>query len=457
MLDPSATLPDPFPEEFMFRAWLGEGAYGQVWLADDLALHRQVAIKTLHPPGQKRIPENARDLFQREAQLLAQVTHPNIIQVYGWRSNDLGDFLILQYVPGGSLKDLLAHGPLGWARAGRYVADVAEGLLEVHRRGIVHRDIKPHNILLDAQRDEALLGDFGVANWLDRAQTAAGSMPYMAPEAFWGRASEASDVFSLAATLFQLAVGKLPFEVASQFETGLPDPDPRCAGLPAELERVIRAGLSRAADDRPTLQEFRDRLRGILNATLADTLTLPPGAASPAPAVKLRLCLVKPDGSHVPIATSYPPEDRCVRDMKKVPRPPERVVVRTGDRVRVEVEIARPGHVTVFNIGPGGALNLLYPDEPGRSPPLLHPGTPLHIVDVELTPPAGRERVFAIWTAVPLALRLDELRSLAPRSDDPVSRAYRASRDMVKVKKAVEGLSAGSWQVAVVEVQHVPC
>lgn len=456
MLDQATiTLPDPFPGEFRFLRLLGEGAFGSVWLADDLNLGIQVAIKTLHARDGMPLSPPARDYLRREARLLAQVRHPNVVHVYAWRSDKAGDFMVLQYVPGGSLDTFLKLGALDWGRAGRYVADVAEGLLEVHHKGIVHRDIKPANILLDSQRDEALLGDFGVANWPDDACTIAGSRAYMAPEVVWGNASEVSDVFSLAATLFHLTTGELPFAAAGNDQTGLPEPDPRFAAVPAGLEQLIRSALTRNAASRPCLTEFNERLRSVLNAALVDSLVPPRPARPDDAAVWLRVSLVRPDGGSVPIAASRPPTDSCLRDLKKVPRQPDRLSVCTGERVRIEVEAAQSGHVTVFNIGPTGTLNLLYPDSEGQAPPPLRPQTPLHIMDVELTPPAGHERVFAVWTMTPLAMGPEELRSLAEGKPGEVSRPYRATRDMVKVKEGLAGRPAGSWQVAVVELDHV--
>ncbi len=143
-----------------------------------------------------------------------------------------------------------SEGPLDWQRAARYVADVGEGLLEVHARGIVHRDVKPANILWDPRRDEALLTDFGVAARLADPAAVAGSIPYMAPEAFDGRVSPSLDVYSLAATFFHLVTGSAPFpssriaDLKKEIGRGLPDPDPRCIGLPEPLERIIRDGLA---------------------------------------------------------------------------------------------------------------------------------------------------------------------------------------------------------------------
>ena len=189
---------------------------------------------------------------------MTQVEHPNVVRVYAWVTVHEHHYLVMQYVSGGSLADLLkSEGPLDWQRAARYVADVGEGLLEVHARGIVHRDVKPANILWDPRKDEAMLTDFGVAARLADPATVAGSIPYMAPEAFDGRVSPSLDVYSLAATFFHLVTGSAPFpspriaDLKEEIGRGLPDPDPRCAGLPEPLERIIRAGLTADPDDGP--------------------------------------------------------------------------------------------------------------------------------------------------------------------------------------------------------------
>jgi hypothetical protein len=144
-----------------------------------------------------------------------------------------------------------------------------------------------------------------------------------------------------------------------------------------------------------------------------------------------------------------------LRDLRRVPRPPERVALRTGDRVRLEVEVDQPGHVTVFNVGPTGKLNLLHPAEVGMIPPLLPAHTRLHLGEAELTPPAGRERVMAVWTRQPLPLRLEELRSLIDQNDVPGAGAYRATRDMVRVRQSLQQLCAEDRQVVVLELDHV--
>jgi serine/threonine protein kinase len=183
-------LPQPFPREYVIRGLLGEGSFGKVWLADDLNLGIPVALKTVRLHGGVEQRSRALAGLQKEARILAQLRHPNVVQVHAWRQAGDGHYLVLQYVRGGSLKARLeAGGPLGWRQAARYVADVAEALGHVHARGLVHRDIKPANLLWDEVGDEVLLTDFGVSAWLAEAGQgeAAGTAWYMAPEALQGR------------------------------------------------------------------------------------------------------------------------------------------------------------------------------------------------------------------------------------------------------------------------------
>src|SRR5262245_6402590 len=455
-----ASFPNPFPGEFVIRARLGRGAVGAVWLADDVNLGRPVALKEVLPAGSGPLaPRLAR--LREEARLLAAVEHRNVVRVFSWREapGQAGlaiPYLVLQYVAGGSLADrVMQEGPLPWRLAARYVADVAEGLMEVHARGIVHRDVKPANLLWDPERDEVLLTDFSVAARLAEGGTAAGTPYYMPPEAFEGQAGPAQDVYGLAASLFWLVTGAVPFPgpglraLTEQAGHGLPRPDPRCAGLPAPLEALIRAGLAAGPEARPDLSDFALTLRGTLNHLLADSLRAADHGPGP-----VRLIVRRRAGlTFVPVAaTPSGHRPRVLRDIQLVPPEPERVDVRTGDRLRLEVEVDEPGHVTVFNVGPTGNLNLLYPARPG-GPTRVEPGRPLLVAETQLTPPDGRERLVALWSREPLGLRLDELLRLA--TDGNVSTAHRATRDIVTVQQSVQGLSPEAWHAAVIELNHL--
>jgi serine/threonine protein kinase len=231
--------------------FLGKGTFGKVWLAEDLHLGRLVALKTLRLADTGGGLETRLAALQKEAGILARFSHPNIVQVHAWRPSGGEHYVVLQYVAGGSFDKRLEAGPLPWHLAARYIADVAHGLLVVHRHGIIHRDIKPANILwrCDQGCDEALLTDFGVSAYLSDPASIAGTPLYMAPEAFAGAVSPKQDVYSLAATLFHLATGDVPFRapmtevLRERIAAGLPAQDARCAGLPQRLEEVIRAGL----------------------------------------------------------------------------------------------------------------------------------------------------------------------------------------------------------------------
>lgn len=212
---------------------------------------------------------------------------------------------------------------------------------------------------------QSVFRDFGVSGRLGGAVTVAGTPLYMAPEAFHGRASPASDVYGLAATLFHLVAGVVPFPAASWGELtdligrGLPHPDPRLERVPAVIEGVIREGLAADVTRRPPLSEFADRLRGALNGSLAADLAGDGDA-------DLWVAVDRADGAGGwrRVAASRPPGGR--RNMAAVPPEPERVRLITGDRVRVVVGADREGYATVFNVGPKAAVTAA--GRPGAGP-----------------------------------------------------------------------------------------
>jgi hypothetical protein len=464
-LEAGPALPQPFPGEYVVRGFLGEGAFGRVWLADDVKLGIPVALKTICPRGGIEQRSRALAALERDARTLAQLNHPNIVQVRAWRQAGEDHYLVLQYVPGKSLKARLeAEGPLDWRQAARYVADVAEALGHVHACGLVHRDINPANLLWDEIRDEVLLTDFGLSAWLAEPATGeeAGTAPYMALEAFRGQGGMAADIYALAATLFRLVTGEPPFTAPSRSEQlariaqGLPDPDPRCAAMPAGLERVIRSALAADPWRRPGVGDFAAELRGSLNQHLAVSLLSPSGTAAPptGPAVRLTVFRLGDDGRYTQLAAARRALPRLKRNLEVVPLEPEGVVVRTGDRVRIEAAADRDGYLTVFNVGPTGDLTLLYPNPSmAAGPAVVAANHPVVIAEVKVTLPAGSERVFALWSREKLPVSLAELARQAA-GEASVSRAYRATRNLVQVEQSVQRLPSEDWRAAVVELQH---
>jgi eukaryotic-like serine/threonine-protein kinase len=208
---------DLFAERYRLLEPLGRGAMSAVWLAEDEELGRRVAVKTLAPAA-----DRAR--FEREARAVAALSHPNISALYDYGEAEGKPFMVLEYLPGGSLADLLEQGrPLADEETARIVAGVAEGLAHAHGRGLVHRDLKPANILFDAER-RPKIADFGIAQvqgsgTLTESGTVLGTALYISPEQAAGQAATpASDIYSLGVILFQLLTGRLPFESRNAME-----------------------------------------------------------------------------------------------------------------------------------------------------------------------------------------------------------------------------------------------
>jgi hypothetical protein len=177
------------------------------------------------------------------------------------------------------------------------------------------------------------------------------------------------------------------------------------------------------------------------NAPAAADAGDPSKAPSPVD-LRLRVYRYAAPGNYVLVGSTHP-SPTTLRDLKRVPDDPDRVTLRTGDRARIDVVCDREGCLTVFNVGPAGTFNLLYPDDLAR--PQRHPGgTPLRVVNVLLTPPAGRERLYAVWSRAPLSR--EHLTDLG--------RPGVAVRDMQKVQEAVDELPAEDWHAVLLVLDH---
>ena len=241
---------------------LGEGGTGAVYLALDENLDRPVALKLL-PPELSR-DERFRKRFLREARMAAHLEHPGIVPIYAAGEADGQLYLAMRHVRGTDLRQILEHdGHLEPARAIRILTPVAEALDAAHAQGLVHRDVKPGNILVQ-EDDRAFLADFGLAkhaatvNSLSREGAFSGTIDYIAPEQIeGGEVDGRADVYALACVLFESLTGRPPFEretdVAVVF-AHLKDPPPSLSALrpdlPAEFDQVLARGMAKDPDDR---------------------------------------------------------------------------------------------------------------------------------------------------------------------------------------------------------------
>src|SRR5215210_5316389 len=195
---------------------LGSGGMGEVYLARDRVLGRDVALKVLR--RQYAGDEEFAKRFKREAMSAASLSHPNIVQVYDRGKTEEGaSYIAMEYVPGGTLKErIVREGPLEAAEAAGLAAQVAEALGAAHDRGMVHRDIKPQNVLLTA-RGGAKVADFGIARagssaTISRTGSVMGTAGYMSPEQALGKpATPKSDLYSLGVVLYEALTGELPY------------------------------------------------------------------------------------------------------------------------------------------------------------------------------------------------------------------------------------------------------
>jgi serine/threonine protein kinase len=198
---------------------LGEGGMAQVYLARDVRLGREVAVKVLD----RRLGERSgfRDRFLREAKLAAALDHPNIVQLYDFGEEGGDLYLVMPYMSGGSLQDKLSQAPFSVNDVVNYSMQIADALEYAHGQGIIHRDVKPANIMLHAD-GRVLLGDFGLAKIFDGARPAvrdgrpdAGTPEYMAPEQIKGQTDARSDLYGLGVVMYLLLTARLPFSGSS--------------------------------------------------------------------------------------------------------------------------------------------------------------------------------------------------------------------------------------------------
>jgi serine/threonine-protein kinase len=275
------------PERYELLEVLGQGAMGVVYKARDRELDRIVAIKTIHPEHTSRADfEAIAARLSREAMAAARLSHRGIVTVYDVGRVESAPYVVMEYVTGRTLSEVLEAGPLPPAKAAQVLLEVCRALEYAHAQGVVHRDIKSSNIMVDA-RWNTKLTDFGVARIVDKPANEAGMMigtpAYMAPEQVRGDAGDArSDLFSVGVVLYEALTAARPFpgdDLARVLEDVVHlDPVPpreRNFAVSPALNAVVRRAMSKDPDDR-----YPDAAALALALTQAVAMTETPAVTS---------------------------------------------------------------------------------------------------------------------------------------------------------------------------------
>jgi len=253
---------------------LAEGGMSTVYKAFDTQLNRDVAIKLIRRSAFKPTElDNVLKRFDREAKALAKLDHANILKVHDFGEYNSSPYLVLEYIPGGTLKQKLLGQPWPWKNAASMLMPIASALKYAHENGIIHRDVKPSNILLDSD-NQALLTDFGIAKILEAGEgqtlstatgVGIGTPEYMAPEQGLGQKVDVrADIYSMGIVLYEMITGRRPFEadtpmgvVVKQINEPLPRPREIILNLPLSVENVLRKALAKKPTNRyQSMEEF---------------------------------------------------------------------------------------------------------------------------------------------------------------------------------------------------------
>ena len=277
-------------KHYQFHHLIASGGYGAVYEATDLSINRLVAIKTI-------LPEHAKDdefkqRFSSEVQLISKLEHPHIVPIYHYWQDGLGAFLVMRYINGGSLRQVMdVQGILSLVQTQRIFRQICDALSVSHKKGIVHRDIKPENILIDTLGN-AYLSDFGIAkNLLTHDDITAtdsilGSWKYLSPEQVQSQpVSPQTDIYALGIMLYEMLAGKHPYEdttVTMMLVKHIQDPMPNIRLLRPDLPLAILELIQKATEKVPQsryasiealLEDFNRVIEGIPSSmAIADTL-----------------------------------------------------------------------------------------------------------------------------------------------------------------------------------------
>jgi formylglycine-generating enzyme required for sulfatase activity/tRNA A-37 threonylcarbamoyl transferase component Bud32 len=263
---------------------LGEGGMATVYKAYDTRLERNVAVKVIRTDQfAPALLAQVLKRFEREAKALARLTHPNIVHVNDYGEHEGVPYLVMDYLPGGTLKQAIKGEPMPWRESIKLLLPIAEALSYAHEHEILHRDVKPSNILL-TDKGRPMLTDFGIAKILDleEGQTLTatgvgiGTPEYMSPEQGLGRGVDArTDIYSLGIVLYELVTGRKPYTadtpmavVDKHLHDPLPRPSQVAPGLPEAIENLLLKMLAKNPDDRYSdMAAVVTAMEGLLSGT----------------------------------------------------------------------------------------------------------------------------------------------------------------------------------------------
>lgn len=276
---------------------IGQGGFADVYLSQHMYLNTYAAIKVL----QSRMTEHDFAGFKAEAQTIANLTHPHIVRVLEFGKEGELPFLVMEYCSDGTLRNRHPNGTrISLTECISYIKQVASALHYAHSMKVIHRDIKPDNMLV-GKDGSILLSDFGIAiaaqnSRYQSAQNLGGTLAYMAPEQFDGKVAFASDQYALGVVTYEWLSGETPFKgspmeiIAQQFKGEIPSLRALVATLPAEVELVVLKALARDSQQRfQSVQQFAEALEQASQGTMPATLHTPSALTSTSATLKARL------------------------------------------------------------------------------------------------------------------------------------------------------------------------
>lgn len=426
---------------------LGDGGFGQVYLAQDMELdNRQVVVKFL-PSAQVKASWHGKR-FRQELQALAKLDHPGIVSVYDTGETDSGvPYLVMQFIPGETLRALLERGPVPFDRMRKFAAQMAESLAVAHIAGVSHRDLKPENIMIRQSGQEeprAVLLDFGLARLAEgestggrRSSVLAGTPAYMAPEQLLGAPVEASDQYSLGVVVLEALTGKRLHEVIGG--EGPASAVARAFGERQDVPAPARAALIRALAFSPA-----ERFASVREFATAFGESEP--VRSRQPWLWLVAAAVLLIGFLATIAWRVPQDTRIAFSITDAAggTPPTNALFHKGDRIRLRFAPSASGHFYLFNgsqtaqtmrlLSPGqgsdnGAIAadqiVEFPSKPGEF--------------LEFDEQKGEEEIWVVWSARPLP----DLEAMRRFSQAPLGGEIRDPIALEKLRGLLRSMPAG--------------